>query len=81
MTTSASLWLYTSPGKAQLRPTYWVKLGEDQHEIATVLVDAIDGSIKLVASEHQAAKKRVVCDAGNIRRNLNQRLQYVCNHF
>ncbi|HCU50324.1 MAG TPA: hypothetical protein DGG94_11085, partial [Micromonosporaceae bacterium] len=78
---SSALWLYSAPGKAQLRPTYWVKLAEHQHEIASVLVDAIDGSIKLVASEHQAAKKRAVCDAANVPANLNSRLAYVCNEY
>lgn len=86
ITTQATLWLYNAasngaPGKAQLRPTYWVKLAEHEHELATVLVDAIDGSIKLVASEHQAAKKRAVCDAANVPANLNSRLAYVCNEY
>ena len=80
----AKLWLLDPAliglgGSGQLRPTYWVKLtGEDSDELASVLVDAIDGGVRLVASEHRAAQSRIVCDLANRSVNLSSRAQFAC---
>lgn len=82
-TATASLWLYDASknnpsAKAELRPTYWVKVVMGEEELASVLVDGIDASVKLVASEHQTSRRRLVCDLTNTRVNLNLRSSYAC---
>lgn len=80
----AKLWMLDAsfleaPDATELRPTWWVTLHEEDHEFASVLVDAIDGSIKLVASEHRTAKNRLICDLANRAVNLDIRNNYICS--
>lgn len=81
------LWLYDprmvgAPGGAGVRPTWWVKVSDqDGGEIASVLVDALDGSVSLAISERREARDRIVCDLVNRSVNLNDRNQYACNAY
>jgi bacillolysin len=82
--TEAKLWLLDPTliglaGQAQLRPAYWVKLrGAETDDLASVLVDAVDGSVRLVASEHRDALNRIVCDLANTRVDLFKLANYAC---
>ena len=75
--TDTSTWLFDprllgAPGRPELRSTWWVKVGAlgRDGELASVFVDATDGSISLVLSERQTARKRLICDLANAP-NLN----------
>jgi bacillolysin len=82
-----SLWLFDpallgAPGGGQLRPTYRVSMVDAAGaEFATVLVDALDGTVKLAASERQSAQRRIVCDLANVRVNLSALANYACNEY
>jgi Zn-dependent metalloprotease len=76
---TASLWQYQVTPSADLRPTYWVQLSEsDGHDLASILVDALDGTVLLTASAHETAKDRLVCDLNNQKVNTNLRPSYLC---
>lgn len=89
LTVSASdLWLYDprligAPGRAEARPTWWVKVSakDGGADVASVLVDALDGSVSLAISERQESRNRIVCDLANRRVDLNNRNQYACNVY
>ncbi|WP_020522778.1 M4 family metallopeptidase [Catelliglobosispora koreensis] len=81
VTATSEVWLYQAPGRGELRPTYWVKLGQqgDENETASVLVDGLDGAVSAVAPRHRSAgKDRIVCDQQNRRFNLNSLGEYKC---
>jgi bacillolysin len=67
----ATLWLFDprlfgAPGRAQLRLTWWVKVGHagGTGEVASVFVDATDAAVALVVSNVETARQRVICDLG-----------------
>lgn len=80
---SVKLWLADQSkfgsNTAGLRPTYWVQLsGANGLDLADILVDALDGSVKLAVTEQQTAKKRRVCDQGNVKVDLRYVANYAC---
>jgi Zn-dependent metalloprotease len=82
----AKLWLYDptligAPGRASLRPTWSVMVTDSTGaEAATVLVDALDGSVRLTIGEHQEARNRLVCDLNSKPVDLNVRTNYRCSN-
>lgn len=82
----ATLWLYDprvfgAPGRAELRPTWRVTLGQAGAggDLASVLIDALDGSTALVISEREYAKNRLICDLKNAAVDLDDPTTYDCS--
>jgi bacillolysin len=84
--TGNSLWLYdprvlNAPGRPELRPTWKVTVGWKgaPGRVATVLVDATDGSVSLAINEREEVKDRTVCDNANAQVDLNNPDAYDCS--
>jgi bacillolysin len=72
--------LIGAPGPANLRPTWQVEItATDGSEVATVLVDALDGKARLTVSERQSVRNRVVCDLANKGVDLAIASNYACS--
>ncbi|NUR48906.1 MAG: hypothetical protein HOV71_12280 [Hamadaea sp.] len=68
-----------APGAAGLRPTWQVGVRDrDGGDVATVLVDALDGQTRLTMSERQSARNRVICDLANTAVNVDVAANYAC---
>jgi Zn-dependent metalloprotease len=69
--TKTELWLFDprivgAAGRAELRSTWAVSLGQvGRGDVASVLIDATDGTAALVISKQETAKNRLVCDLNN----------------
>lgn len=71
--------LLGAAGAAGLRPTWQVEITDaDGGEVATVLVDGLDGTTRLTMSERQTARNRIVCDLANAAVNLDIASTYAC---
>jgi Zn-dependent metalloprotease len=68
-----------APGTAALRPTWQVDLaGADGSDAASVLVDALDGAVRLTLSTREEARDRLICDLNSSQVDLNVRSNYAC---
>jgi bacillolysin len=82
--TAAQQWQYDpsvigAPGSAVLRPAWQVELADaDGGDAASVLVDAIDGAVRLTLSTREEARNRLICDLNSTRVDLNVRSAYAC---
>jgi len=73
--------LLGAPGAAGLRPTWQVSIVDaNGAEVATVLVDALDGKTRLTMSERQSGRDRIVCDLANQGVDLNNAATYACTN-
>ncbi|MCP2326128.1 Zn-dependent metalloprotease [Hamadaea flava] len=71
--------LIGAPGAASLRPTWQVAItATDGGEVATVLVDALDGTARLTMSDRQSARSRIVCDLAGTKVDTNNAAAYRC---
>ncbi|NUR74638.1 MAG: hypothetical protein HOU81_27850 [Hamadaea sp.] len=71
--------LLGAPGAASLRPTWQVEItATGGGEVATVLVDALDGKARLTMSERQSARSRTVCDLGGRGVDTGNQAAYRC---
>ncbi|NUT32107.1 MAG: hypothetical protein HOV79_03430, partial [Hamadaea sp.] len=72
--------LLGATGAAGLRPTWQVEITlPNGSEVATVLVDATGGDVRLLMSERQTAKSRLICDLASATGvNLNLYSAYAC---
>lgn len=65
-------------GPAGMRPTWQVDLSDSTASAASVLVDAIDGSVRIATSTRESVRNRVICDLANHPVNLDLRSAYSC---
>ncbi|WP_027342801.1 M4 family metallopeptidase [Hamadaea tsunoensis] len=79
------LWLYdpaligAPAGPTGARPTWSVSVtDENGGDVAQVLVDAVDGTVRLTINEREYANNRIICDLANRRVNLNTSANYLC---
>jgi bacillolysin len=70
-----------APGRPELRSTWWVKVGAAGRsgDLASVFIDATDGSAVLVLSERQTAKQRLICDLAGAVVDLDDFHTYDCS--